>query len=187
MWGWGFLGITFYFDGSNWTKALTRAGDMNTTLVGGDFWTVHDEASAIGRYCPDWCHPGVAPFHEALLQDWRLEVVTQQDPAIVKTVSIPVPPDVPRDGSVAYEGRALVTFHNHATIVGCLTAPSGTNTPPHAVLHEWDGSQLGPGRSLPPEVDCPHFDQHDLPLLDGTLVFRHNNGAPNTSLVLVSP
>ena len=84
-------------------------------------------------------------------------------------MSFPIPADIPRDGSVAYDGRHIVTTTgSRLGLVGCVMPRSGSSG--HYVIHRWDGSALGAGRALSEDIGCS--GPRPTMLTDGTWAFE---------------
>jgi hypothetical protein len=146
-------------------------------------------------YCPDWCHPNTPPFSETLLSDWKLQHVSSAAGVLAASpVTVGVPADIPRDGSVAYAGSGLLPSGNQVALLGCVTPrrSGSTQSPSYAVAHLWDGHATSPMRRLPDAVqDCDKEFTWYLPLADGTWVFPANALGVSTygaeHIVLVRP
>jgi hypothetical protein len=189
VWGWG----TYYgafvarASGGTWTIGQPPAALRvwyNRAFVGSTLWAMPDDPG--GHYCPDWCHPGAPPQHEALVTPWSLWTVDEK--ATFTQVAIDVPADVPTDGSVEYQGRAVrKSASGQLTLLGCVTPRPPSPKNPYVVVHTWDGAHLGAGRNLPPEVACPSVfgtGMNDA-LTDGTWILP--SAAPSGGIALVSP
>jgi hypothetical protein len=138
----------------------------------------------LGWYCPDWCHTWTPPYYDTLSRPWVLEHVAGDSLTVTATpaseLTIDVPADIPRDGSVAYEGKTIAkSGSGHLALIGCVTEHA--TSAKYAVVHEWDGTTLGQGRRLPATVACT---EQVYPLVDGTWVFASD---AQGGVVLVRP
>jgi hypothetical protein len=170
LWALGYHGVA-RLDGAAWTAIGVEAasGFMNSVLAGHALWSAHE--SYMGAYCPAWCHPGQEPLHEAIVTPVTVHRVDDTSAADALT-SIDPPADVPRDGSVQWNGVDVFR-----TIAGNLGFVGQTLTPAEAAMHanghffayELTGTTLGPGRALAPDV-TPSFG-NIVALTDGSTVF----------------
>jgi hypothetical protein len=179
------------FDGSAWKSATTTAGISSGSGVvplASDFWNVFLDTERPVSYCPAWCHPDTPPFNETLSSDWRLQHVSSSGGALTAaSVTVGVPADIPRDGSVSYEGRGLLPSGNQIALMGCLTARSSP-TVGRWIAHLSSGQAPGPMRQLPEAAgNCQQPGSWDRPLVDGTWVFHTGNELVSDRLVLVRP
>jgi hypothetical protein len=157
LWGWGTYVGAFVAraSGGAWTMSPAPGALRiwaNRAFVGSAVWAM-DVYQPGGHYCPAWCHPGTPPLHEAIVTPWSLWTI---DASATSThVSIDVPADVPTDGSAEYLAIALRTSASGLlTLLGCVSPAPSSTAKPYVVAHTWDGTHLGAGRKLPPEVAC---------------------------------
>jgi hypothetical protein len=161
-------------DGTTWTGARAWVDTFNLTITGDDFWALYGASNSEARYCPDWCHPGSPPFGQTTTQEWSLIHIASANPTVAVPVHIGLPPDIPQDGSVMYEGRRIRESASHRlATLGCVTPKGGHD---HTVVHEWDGQAYGPGRALPESLGCPSMFYEPRPLDDGTWVWAAQRG-----------